>query len=59
MESEFRQEPAVQICLKECPEAAARALIWTVGRPAGRRVTQHSNSDFCVIGQERVFWSEK
>ena len=30
VESEFTLEPAIQICLKECPEGAARALILTV-----------------------------
>ena len=30
-ESEFTLEPTIQICLKESPEAAARALILTVG----------------------------
>jgi len=31
VESEFTVEPAIRICLKECPEGTARALILTVG----------------------------
>jgi hypothetical protein len=30
-ESEFTLEPAIEICLKESPAGAARALILTVG----------------------------
>jgi hypothetical protein len=30
-EAEFTLEPAIQICLKERPEGAARALVLTVG----------------------------
>jgi len=30
-EFEFTLDSAIQICLKECPEGAARALILTVG----------------------------